>query len=332
MIQVSPKPPFWQQAVRWFIGVGLAVLAFVLLARDLDWPAVGEALRGADYRWVILGVLAIVGTMFSRAWRWRALLALPQLSLREVFTALLLGQTLNMLLPARAGDVARAVWVGRIHHGTTAQALGSIAIEKIWDLLALLLCTLLLLAWMPLPDWFLPPTWIAAATFLLCMVVLWAALRWRERWLNLSGRLLAHLPRRWGWDRPLLRWLDRLADGLAVVRQPGVGAVTALGTAATWLLGAVVNGAVLAAFGIASPQAALLLLVVLMAGAAVPTPANLGIFEGICVLVLGAMGHSRDVAVAVGLVLHLVVIAPPLLATGLLLLFNTLRRGPDERD
>jgi uncharacterized protein (TIRG00374 family) len=319
----------WKNLGRWLVGLSLAALSFWLLARDLDWHAVGVALQQADYRWVGLGIVGIVVTFFTRTLRWSALLGISEASFHSTLTALLLGQTLNTLLPARAGDVGRAMWAGRHLRSSAALALGTVAVEKVWDLLALLLCTVLCLVWMPLPGWFVRPTWGAAIGLVVAVVLLWVGLRWRETWLKLVARLLAYLPK--GWDRTLLPRLNNLADGLESIRQPRVGAVAALWTAVTWVLGAAVNWAVLAAFGLASPLVALFLLVVLMAGATLPVPANLGVFEGLCVLSLGFFNVHRDVALAVGLVLHLVVMGPPLLATGLSVLFSTLQRRRDDR-
>ena len=56
----------------------------------------------------------------------------------------------------------------------------------------------------------------------------------------------------------------------------------------------------------------------MVGGAAVPAPARLGVFEGICVISLALFGIPRDQALAVGLVLHLVVMGPPLVAAALL--------------
>ncbi|MGC8946324.1 MAG: hypothetical protein ACP5N6_09235 [Anaerolineae bacterium] len=64
----------WMRVGRWVVGAGIALLALWLLAREISWSAVLEALRSADYRWVALGGLAIIGTFFTRTRRWQALL------------------------------------------------------------------------------------------------------------------------------------------------------------------------------------------------------------------------------------------------------------------
>jgi uncharacterized membrane protein YbhN (UPF0104 family) len=310
----------WAYAARWIVGLGVAALSCWLLARDLDWHGVAGALGGADYRWVIAGVLAIVATFFTRAWRWQALLWQSRVGLRPTLTALLVGQVVNLALPIRSGDVLRAIWIGPENGTGAAEALGSVAVEKVWDLLALLVCALILLAWMPLPGWFARSTWGTALTLVLGGGLLWAALRWQSPLFRLAGRLLARMPA--GWDRALLPRLQRLASGLEAIRRPDVSAQALLWTGLTWGLGAAANLAVLAAFGIPSAAVALFLLAALMVGStALPTPGRLGVFEGICVLSLYQLFRlvpADEEALAVGLVLHLVVIGPALIAAALL--------------
>jgi uncharacterized protein (TIRG00374 family) len=296
----------------------VAGLSCWLLVRDLDWQSLGEALGGADYRWVIVGALAIVGTFFTRARRWQVLLWQSNVSLQPAMTALLVGQAANMVLPMRSGDVVRATWVGPEEGTGVVEALGGIAIEKVWDLVALLICCLLLLALIPLPEWFAQSTWGTALMLVVGGGLLLAVLRWRAPLFRWAGRFLAYLPA--GWDRALVPRLRRLANGLEAIRQPRISARAFFWTGLTWGLGAVANWAVLMAFGVPSVVVAVFLLAALMAGSAVPTPGKLGIFEGICVLSLDTLFHLApyDRALAAGLVLHLVVIGPPLVMAAIL--------------
>lgn len=311
---------------RWIAGV--VVTAFVVwwLARDMDWPAVWSALQSADYRWVALGVAAIVMTAWTRAWRWQALLRPAEVRLWPVLTALLVGQVTSLVLPAPGSYVARAVLIGPEQGTGASEALGSVLLEKVWDLLALLLCGLLLLALMPLPGWFARSTWGTALTLAAGIPLLWAALHWQEEIFRGLGRLLTFLPG--GWKRAFLPRLQRLAGGLNPARQTDVSVWVLVWTLATWGLGALANWAVLAAFGFHSLAAALFLLAALMVGSsAVPTPGRLGVFEGICVVALAWFDVPVDRALALGLVLHLVVMGPPLPLAALL----TLRQAWGQR-
>lgn len=311
--------------LRWALSLVVTVVSVWLLARELDWGQVRAALAAANYAWVVVGVLAIVGTFFSRVWRWQALLWRAGLRFWPALTALLVGQVANMVLPMRGGDLVRAAWV-RPEPGTgPSEALGSVALEKVWDLLALLLCGLLLLALAPLPGWFSRSTWSTAVMVVVSGALLWAGLRWQAVLFRWVARVLALFPA--GWDAALLPRLQRLARGLTSIQNAGASARVFLWTVVYWLCGAVAGWGVMRAFGVNTPVGALFLHVGLMVGVAVvPTPARLGVFEGICVVALGFFDVSYDVALAIGLVLHLVVMGPPLVAAGLLVLRQ---RGTD---
>jgi len=319
------------KALRWALGLGVMGLSFWLLGRELDWAQVWAALHTVQYGWVLVGVLMIVGTFFARVWRWQALLWRADLPLWPTLTALLVGQVVNLALPVmRSGDVARAVWISPQRGADAPQALGSVALEKVWDLLALLICGVLLLLMMPLPAWFTRSTWGTALTLALGGVGLWVGLRWKSVWFRLAGRILARFPA--GWDRALLPKLRSLAQGLTSLENGEASAKAFVWTLATWALGVAANWAVMAGFGIASLPAALLLMVGLMVGnAIVPTPARLGVFEGICVGCLALFAVPYDQALAVGLVLHLVVMGPPLLLGALLALGTQVRQGAGRK-
>jgi len=315
----------------WILGCGVAALSIWLLTRELDWSQVGGALREAQYIWIAAGALIIVGTFFARAWRWQALLWQARLPLLPTMTALLVGQVVNLAVPVmRSGDVARSVWIAPQRGTNAPEALGSVALEKVWDLLALLLCGLLLLALMPLPLWFSQSTWGTAATLAVGGVLLWAGLRWQDVWFRWAARLLAFLPS--GWDQALLPKLQSLAQGVASLKDSRASLLSLVWTLVTWGLGAAANWAVLAAFGIYSVPAAILLLVGLMVGSAVvPVPGRLGVFEGVSVVCLALFGVPRDVALAIGLALRAVVMGPPLIGAGVLALVSqALVRRADE--
>ncbi|MBN1487942.1 MAG: flippase-like domain-containing protein [Anaerolineae bacterium] len=315
----------YKQLLRWGLTLGVMVIVIWLLVNELSWADVVTALKQADYSWVIIGTLAIIGTFFVRAWRWQALLWQANLPLRPTLTALLVGQAVNTALPMRSGDVVRAVWVSPEKGTNAPEALGSVALEKVWDLFGLLICGLILLAWMPLPGWFEQSTWGTALTLAVGLVLLWVGLRWQEVFFRWIGKLLTFLPT--GWDAAVLPRLQKLAQGLESIRNVDASARVFLWTAANSALGILANWAAMRAFGIHSLAAAIFLFVALMlGGAVVPTPGRLGVFEGICVVSLALFGIQNDaLALAVGLVLHLIVMVPPLLGAALLAFWPDMR-------
>jgi uncharacterized protein (TIRG00374 family) len=190
-------------------------------------------------------------------------------------------------------------------------------LEKVLDLLALCATGLVLLIVLPLPAWFEKSTWILVIAMALGLVVLYIGLHWQHTLIRWTTLLLQRLPRRVG--HLVLPQLEELVAALNVARQPRASAGAALWTVANWALGAVANWAVMRAFGIESWPAALFLLATLMlGGAAVPTPGRIGVFEGISVVSLAQFDVDANLALAVGVVLHLVVLAPALVTAAVL--------------
>ena len=116
----------------------------------------------------------------------------------------------------------------------------------------------------------------------------------------------------------MLNNLQRLLDSLTVLRRRDTIVGAASWSAIIWSLSVVINYAVLRAFGVESWIAATTLLVVLMIGVALPPSiAALGVFEGLTMLTLSIYNVPLETALAIGLILHLVVIVPLIVCTAL---------------
>lgn len=323
-VRCADRPSWLPKAVRWLIGLALAVLAVGILLDGLEWDAIGAALKDADYRLVALGVAAVLVTVVSRALRWQALLNGRRVGLGTAVMAILVGQVVNTGLPLmRSGDFARAAWVSRKEMVGVTQSLGAIVLEKVWDLLALCVTGLALLVLTPLPDWFVQSTWGGLLAVGLGIAALWVGLRWQAPLLGLAARIIHRFPERLATF--LVPQLHELVAALDAIRQPRASTAAGFWTAVTWLMGGLTNWAVMQAFGIESVYGAMFLLALLMlGGAVVPTPGRLGVFEGICVVSLTQFGVEASLALAAGFVLHVAVMGPPLVLAALFGLVNAL--------
>jgi len=313
--------------VRWtYLGVGLAlgVLLLVLAVRGVDASALRRSLTGANPWWVALGLVTVAGTVAAKALRWR-LLFYPShegLRLSTLVSALLIGQTVNLLLPARLGELARAYLVAQEENRPALSVLGTIVVEKTLDGLALLLLLGILLLLMPVPPWLRLSGVVAALMTgaLLAMVLLLAGARWRV--IRASERLGQIVP-----VLGSLRLGERvssLGDGLRSLRAWGVQARLLIWTAAIWVLAGLTNYFVLLALRIEVPLvlASVLVLTMVHLGLVVPTsPARIGVFHYLCLLALSLLGAEESVALAFGLVLHGIVVLP-VMAVGLVCLWK----------
>ena len=289
------------------------------MVRAVNPASVGPALANADYAWVLIAIVVVGLTFITRTVRWAILLHPIVYRGTTITAAMLVGQTLNFLLPLRAGDVLRSIALSHAPGSSVERVLGSVAIEKVWDWLMLTALVLIVALIAPLPEWFVAPARSLGVVAALALIGLGVVLSRRQQGVRLLDRLLmlGRLPERW--RRSLAERANRLLDGMEPLRRRNVAWRAGVWSAITWLLGIVTNVAVMRAFGVDSWPAAMFLMAVLMVGVALPPSiAALGIFEALTMLALGVFGVPVETALAIGVALHLVIFAPALVVGSLL--------------
>jgi uncharacterized protein (TIRG00374 family) len=248
-------------------------------------------------------------------------------SVGRLFHVLVVGLTINNLLPARLGELARAylLWRGeRIEAGTT---IGTIVLERVLDGLAL--CTLAGIAALVVP---FPPeleraAWAAAGAFLLATCGLVAFMVWPAPFLGIARRVFRLLPPRFAHlgERLVLTFVD----GLVVLRRAHtLAAVLALSLLA-WLAEATMYFAIMLGFPFpARPAAALLGTAAGNIGTMIPSsPGYVGTFDlPLQIVLTEVFGVPLAAATSYTLVLHAALVIPVILL-GLFFLFQDWRGG-----
>jgi uncharacterized protein (TIRG00374 family) len=314
-INSKKAPSTW----LWAFGIILSVAALAFAVRGVRWDDVWAAIRGARISFVVLGLVTVLLTTVAKSVRWRWLLypEHDRMHLRDLLAALLVGQMLNTLVPARAGDLARAYHLGERAQVSKATVLGSVVAEKAMDMVMLALCAAITVPWLYLVPWVEGSTLALATTAALALLAVVAMAWFGERLLERLYPLLQRLP--------IGERLSRLGrsgmSGLQVFRNARASLAAWLWSGLAYVLAASTNYVLFAAMDIHVPTSVgLLLMVVIYLGAAPPSlPGKVGIFHGITVLTLTAFGVSPSMALAYGALLHLTIYIPPTLL-GLLIL------------
>jgi len=322
----------WQQAnvrgVQVALGTALSLVFLWLAFRDVPFSQVTTAFSSADYRFVALALALVLVSPLARAARWKLLFhpdhkGLSYLRLAEV---LLIGQMLNIVVPARLGEVARIYFVGQTESRSRARTLGTIAVEKWLDILMLLLLVLLVPIFVSLPPWF-HDSRANLAVFAIAFFGLALALSYgKDRLLSLVKSLSRFLPE--GWRTRIHRATGLALGSLDVLRSPWVGLKLQGWSLLIWTLSILVNYTVFLALGLPLPfAAAVFLVVVLEVGVAVPSvPGKLGVFHYLCTLALGVFGLEKGAALGYAVLLYFVVFGPPALLGALFLWWESVHQ------
>lgn len=131
------QPQFW-------FGIIFSLLCLVAIFIFIEPAKIIAAVRTAQYGYLAASGLCIVAFMLLRAIRWQFMLnsGHPEeqhLTYSNVFHIQNIGYMLNNLLPLRLGDVSRAILIGNVPPITISQGLSTMVVERIFDLLFMII-------------------------------------------------------------------------------------------------------------------------------------------------------------------------------------------------
>jgi len=304
-----------RRSAKWWLGILLSIICLALVLRGVVLADVLAALARTNYGLMALAVVTVVLTGMAKTARWQLLFYPNQARLRfeGLFGALMIGQMVNLAVPARLGDLVRAYTVGATEGVSKSLALGTIVVEKLFDMLMTLLCLIFLFLLIYLPSWVWDLGFSLAISTGSVLVVALAMTYQRDRILRGVAALLRLLPPLAA--RQLYLQIESALKGLEVLGHVQANLGIWGWSLLIWALAVATNYIVFLAMRMALPLvAALFLLIVLQVGGAVPSsPGKVGVFQYLCVLALSLFSMERSVTLGCSLVLYLVVFLPPLL-------------------
>jgi uncharacterized protein (TIRG00374 family) len=294
---------------RWQFWLGILVSAFFLwlALRGLDLARFLEALRDADYIWLVPGVLVYFAAVWARTWRWHYMLrALKPVPVRRLFPTVTISYMGNNIFPARAGEVLRAYVLKRDEGVSMSASLATILVERIFDGLVMLVFVFLTLPTVPDLDPDLRRLVVLASLVffgaLLAFLALASAPATARR---LYSPLINHFaPARF--RDQLLSLADRFMEGLVGLRRGRDLAMIFFTSTVVWLLETVKYWFVMHAFPFEVSFFALMLMNGLanLALTIPAAPGGIGPFDWAGIETLTAFGVDRTLASAYTIVLH----------------------------
>lgn len=304
---------------RALLGIAISAVLLWWVLREVSLATVLHELSQAN-PW-LFAIATVCATLIFplRARRWRTILdpIYPKLPFGPLWRATAIGMMVNNVVPARAGEVARAYVLTRETPVPFSTSIASIAVDRVFDAIVVLL-----LAFLSVLDPRFPAnvriagesivSWaIAGASLIGVAVVVFYALVFFPapliRIFELFARRLS----------PKIEERGRAAlvtfsEGLSVLRSPKHFAAVMGWTIAHWLMNAIGWWIAMLAVGIDAPFSSALLLQAMVAlGVAVPAaPGYFGVFEKVAVLGLAIYSVSPSLATSWALGFHVLSFLP----------------------
>jgi uncharacterized protein (TIRG00374 family) len=305
---------------RGAVGLVLSVALLWWTLRDVRPAEVWHVLQRSNVLLFFLSATAATVIFPIRAWRWRYILepVATRVPYGSLWRATAIGMMVNNVVPARAGELARAYALHREQRQVTFVAsIASLAVDRMFDatvLTVLLVVSLLapgfprgfIVAGQPVEKYA-----ILAGTFALGMLVaLFAVALFPERTHRIVTAVVRRIaPRHVERVRRMLR---SFTSGLGILRNGRLFAVVFLWTLVHWHVNALAFWLGFEAIGIEVPFTAALFLQSLIAfGVAVPSsPGFFGVFEAIGRVGLSVYGIDPNLAVSWAIGYHILAFIP----------------------
>jgi hypothetical protein len=293
-------------------GIAISLVLLWWTFRKLDLSEV-VGLIGQANPWLLLAAVVVATLTFPlRAIRWRYLLRLEGAALpyAPLWHATAIGFMANNLLPARAGEVARAYAASHLTSVRFTSALASIGVERVMDGLAMVALMALGITAGGFAESASQGTVVRTATFagaifaaaLIALVVIVN----QPAWATTAARRVAGalLPARW--SERAVAVFEGLITGLEALRSPARVAIVVFWSLVVWTTYAASFWLCFRAFDLNVPWGGAFLLQALIGfGVAVPAaPGFWGVWEAVTVLTLSLYGIAGDHAASFAVGYH----------------------------
>jgi uncharacterized protein (TIRG00374 family) len=329
------------RGLRFLIPFGISAALLYLVFRsvqgqDSALSQLTTALNSADWRLILPAIMLYFVGVWLRSARWRLLLPGYAVRTATLFRALVVGFTVNNLLPLRLGEVARVYLLARWCRVPYGATLASLLVERVLDGLSLAVLFLIALTMVPAPGYLL--VGVLAAGLFLAAAGLLALAAWRASAVTtVAGFIARPLPARLG--GLIERLASSFAHSLVLVHSPGRLARLLGLSVLAWCFELGLFYVLLVSFGLpASYPVALLVGSAANFATLVPSgPGYAGTFDAALIKVTQDLvaGVSAGQAIAYDIVVHATLFLPVVIVGTLVLwrsnmTFNQITRTPDR--
>lgn len=306
--------------------IGLIIIAFSLYYafKGVNPAEMMSALASVRYIYLIPATLMALSTYLLRAMRWRYLIRpiKKNVKITALFSPLMVGFMSN-ILPARAGEFIRAYLLSKKENISFSASFATIFIERLFDLIMLLLLVMWVLLFMPdalnsgnqggsyqMLD---KVRIFGALSFMLCIFILLfsALLQFKNNLaMKLVGIFTKPLPHKW--KDKITGIVNSFTEGLNIIRDGRGFIATILLSFLIWFIFVVTYYPLYLAFGIEGQLPVVSSILVLCLTVSIfitllPTPGFLGSYHLACVTALhGIYGIPKPVALSYGIVAWLI--------------------------
>ena len=297
---------------RKIVALIITILLLCLIFYKIDWSELLHTFKSFNFKNIWLIVPLYVLTLYIRGIRWKALLLndskYSSLHLGEVFTV---GSMLNIFLPARAGDVYRAYYLGAVKGEKKMKVFGSIILERTLDGISVFLMLLAAILFYCKQQWILHIAYGIGALFVGSLIVFYLVFKFNKidficgKLSEFAMKLPAKL------SDTVVKSIDKICnytksfmEGFEVLDYPRYWWLACFTSIVVWGIEAYVAFLIVDSFGLGLGfSAGLFVLSLISFSTMIPsTSVFLGPYQVAYIMALGIFGIEKSTALAVSTV------------------------------
>lgn len=313
-----------KKSLKLVVGLLISAVFMYFAFEKVNFSEMMQAFKKANYWYLIPSVAVMFVSYWLRAFRWRYLLApVRKVPNQHLFSALLIGYMANSFLPAHLGEFIRAYLIGKREDIPSSCVFASIVIERIIDVMSLILVMGLTIIVFPFPDWVRRSGFIFLAVVVVLFALLVVMKKYRHKSMSFLSIFTRFLPQRL--RERVENAFHSLLDGIEPLKKKNHYLKVFLLTALIWACYVASFYVVFFAFGFIDTYslnwlAALVLLVMTTIGILVPSsPGYVGVYHFLCQLGLGLFSVPESESLSYAFVMHGINFFP-IIIVGLILL------------
>jgi uncharacterized protein (TIRG00374 family) len=284
------------------LSCAAAAALIILILSKTGIENIEDYIGHMNYLWMIGAIVLYTFDVLLRAKRWGDILKDNniEITLMDSFLAYNLGNSLNIIVPAKIGDIARSYYLKRKQDLNYSETLPATFLDRFFDVvgvyIVILVCSIYVVARVKLPVWFYDLLVIGIACLVIAFIAVWYLLKRKEKIQAIKQDKI----------RKFVESLIEVLEG-SIKNRAKFARMTML-SVFIWTVEGLVAFAVFLSLNIwINPIVAIFTSMTATLTKIVPiTPGGIGIFEGTMVIILSLFGMGTGEAGMASTLNHLV--------------------------
>ena len=308
------------------LGFALSIVCLYFVFRGIQWDQVLFTLKRANCPDLVLSILFQLLSLAIAGFRWKIVISLPEVSWVSASASMMVGLLVNNILPGRMGEFVRPILLGQEIKRSKAFLFGTVVMDRISDLIVLVILAVLSFGMFPLIPWARQMSIIGGLVLALALLVV-GVFGYSNVGLKIE-RIINQLGSAHFYER-LSHSLQKFRLGFQSIQSVQQGTAVFGLSWLVWAAWFLCLYYALSAFKIILPLwGMILLLSTLNLGGLVPSsPGYVGTYQFLAILVLSNFAIKKEEALSFILVFHALWYVPQTLLGLIILIRKNLSLG-----